>query len=74
MTKDPASTACGPWTTLSADRVGAASDERVDARLRERKEQVGRGRSLHLLPVAPLVVGIPTTAIAAVDVADPLRR
>jgi hypothetical protein len=72
------------------DRVGGAIDERVDARLSQRQEQVRPGRSLHLLPVASLVLGIPTTAIAAeqglggilvcwagiaaVNVADALRR
>ena len=72
------------------DRVGSAIDDRVDARLAERKQGARVAGSRLALPLASLVLGIPITAIAAeqgvgamlvswggiaaVNVADALRR
>jgi hypothetical protein len=71
------------------DRVGAAIDDRVEARLAEHGRS-SRGAGARLLPLASLVLGIPITAIAAeqglgavlvswggiaaINVADAVRR
>jgi hypothetical protein len=47
------------------DRVGAAIDERVDARVAEQTPRQTPSRDFPLLPVISLGIGIPVTAIAA---------
>ena len=47
------------------DRVGQAIDDRVDARLAERKQGARAAGSRLVLPLTSLVLGIPITAIAA---------